>query len=258
MLSPIDTHVHLLAGLDDGPPDQDVAVAMCRMLVAEGARAAVALAHQSDDYPDNTPDRIRTAVAALATALTAADIPLAVVPAGEVMLSADLPERVAAGECLTVADRGKFLLVEQPHGVFLDPRPLAAALRTTGVRLILAHAERYPELLNDPIFTEDLIGMGCLIQVTARALAEPRGLDERRLREWVTRGFVHLIGSDGHGLDHRPPRLKAGHETIRKWAGTAAADRIGNIWASTLIEGRAVNVSRPQPQGWFARLFGGA
>ena len=35
-----DTHVHLLAGLDDGPPTEDEAVAMCRMLVSEGATLA--------------------------------------------------------------------------------------------------------------------------------------------------------------------------------------------------------------------------
>ena len=46
-----DTHVHLLAGRDDGPRTADEALAMCRMLAAEGARAATALAHQHPDYP---------------------------------------------------------------------------------------------------------------------------------------------------------------------------------------------------------------
>ena len=58
-----DTHVHLLAGLDDGPPTADVALAMCRMLVAEGARHATALAHQNHGYPHNSADRLRTSAA---------------------------------------------------------------------------------------------------------------------------------------------------------------------------------------------------
>src|SRR5205085_12375273 len=185
MLPLIDTHVHLLAGLDDGPPDADVAVAMCRMLVAEGARSAVALAHQNDDYPANTPARLRDATAALAAALKAEQIPLAVRPAGEVMPASALADRVAAGRCLSVADRGQYLLVEQPHGLFLDLLPLAAAVRPAGLRLIVAHAERYPELLHDPGLTERLIAAGCLIQVTARVLAEPpSAADGRMLREW--------------------------------------------------------------------------
>lgn len=260
MFPPIDTHVHLLAGLDDGPPDPDVAVAMCRMLVAEGARTAVALAHQNDGYPDNTPARLRDATAALAATLAAEKIPLAVVPAGEIMASTDLADRVAAGHYLPVADRGQYLLVEQPHGLFLDLRPLAAAVRPAGLRVIVAHAERYPELLHDPGLTAELIARGCLIQVTARALAEPpSGAEGRMLRDWVTRGFVHLLGSDGHGLDRRQPRLAAGYEAIRRWAGPAAADRIGHIWASAVLQGRPVNVPAPLPakQSWFGRLFGG-
>jgi protein-tyrosine phosphatase len=260
MLPLIDTHVHLLAGLDDGPPDPGVALAMCRMLVAEGARSAVALAHQNDDYPDNTPDRLRDATATLAATLKAENVPLTVYPSGEVMLASDLADRLAAGRCLSVADRGRYLLVEQPHGLFLDVVPLAAAVRPAGVRLIVAHAERYPELLHDAGLTERLIGMGCLIQVTARILAEPpSAADERALRAWVTRGFVHLLGSDGHGLDRRQPRMRAGYDVIKRWAGQAAADRIANIWAAAVLEGRSVNAPKPLPpkQGWFTKLFGG-
>ena len=72
-------------------------------------------------------------------------------------------------------------------------------------------------------------------------------------------GFVHLLGSDGHGLDRRQPRLRAGYDVMRKWAGEAAADRIGHIWASGVLEGRAVNPPKPLPprRSWFARMFGG-
>ena len=64
-----DTHVHLLAGRDDGPRDAAEALAMCRMLVAEGARSATALAHQNTTYPANTPDALRAAAVELKAAL---------------------------------------------------------------------------------------------------------------------------------------------------------------------------------------------
>lgn len=260
MLPLIDTHVHLLAGRDDGPPDADTALAMCRMLVAEGARSATALAHQNPYYPDNTAAALRVATESLIAALAEAKVPLMVHPTGEVMASADLPEKLAADEWLTVADRGQFLLVEQPHGVFLDLLPLAAAVRPKGVRLIVAHAERYPELLHDPGRTAEWIAAGCLIQVTARGLVEPaNGADERALKRWVTGGFVHLLGSDGHNLDRRPPRLRVGHAVLAKWAGVAAADRIGHIWANGIFHGKSVTPPPPaKPKAsWFTRLLGG-
>src|SRR5262245_47030547 len=115
MLPLADTHVHLLAGLDDGPPTEEVALAMCRMLVSEGARHATALAHQNEDYPDNTPPRMSRAAAALSATLAAKNIPLAVYPTAEVMLSPSTVADWRAGKLLSVANRRQWLLVEMPY-----------------------------------------------------------------------------------------------------------------------------------------------
>jgi protein-tyrosine phosphatase len=259
MLPLADTHVHLLAGLDDGPRNSDEALAMCRMLVAEGARAATALAHQNASYPDNTAERLRTAARELAPQLKARNIPLTVYPTGEVMLAPDLLADWRAGTLLSIGDQRKYLLVEMPHGAFVDVRPLAAELRAEGVRLVIAHAERYPELLHEPATVEQFIAAGCLIQVTASELASPASGDAHALKDWARRGVIHLLGSDGHGLGRREPRLMAGHEALAKWAGRAAADRIGGIWGNAVLQGLPVNMPPPlpKPRNWFARLFGG-
>lgn len=259
MIPLADTHVHLLAGLDDGPPTQDVALAMCRMLMDEGARHATALAHQNDDYPTNTPNRLRTAAAALAEELAVRRLPLSVYPTAEVMLSPTTVEDWKDGRLLSVGDRGQWLLVEMPHRAFLDAVPVAAALRPLGVRLIIAHAERYPELLDDPGLTARWIAAGCLIQVTARALAQPWDpATERALKVWAEGGFVHLIGSDGHGIDRRRPVLYEGFRRLVKWVGPAAADRIAGLWGVAVLQGLPVNVPPPNPptRSWFTRLFG--
>jgi protein-tyrosine phosphatase len=260
MLPLADTHVHLLAGLDDGPQSADEALAMGRMLVAEGARYATALAHQNPDYPANLAPRLRAAAAELADQLRARDVPLAVFPTGEVMLTPDLLADWQAGRLLSVGDHGRHLLVEMPHTTFLDLRPLAAEFGKLGVRLIVAHAERYPELLHDPDATEKLIAAGCLIQVTASQLADPpTAADERALRDWASRGVIHLLGSDGHGLGRREPRMRAGAAALARWAGTAAADRIGGIWGAAVLRGGPLTVPPPRPRSrsWFGRLFRG-
>ncbi|MBA4064146.1 MAG: protein tyrosine phosphatase [Isosphaera sp.] len=255
-----DTHVHLLAGLDDGPPDREVALAMCRMLTAEGAGHAAAVAHQNADYPDNTADRLRAAAADLAADLAADGVPLAVYPTGEVMLSPTTLDDWRAGRLLTVGDRGRWLLVEMPHGEFVDVRPFADALRPSGVGLVVAHAERYPDLLYNPGLAADWVAAGCLIQVTARALADPPNpLAEQALRGWARGGFVHLLGSDGHGIDRRRPRLADGYRRLAEWAGRAAADRVGAEWGAAVLQGLPVAVPppAPPPRSWFRRLFGG-
>jgi protein-tyrosine phosphatase len=255
-----DTHVHLLAGLDDGPPTPDVAIAMCRFLLAEGARHATALAHQNDGYPANTAEHIRVASIGLTANLAAKGIPLHVYPTGEVMLSPSLVEDWEAGTLLSVGDRGQWLLVEMPHGTFLDVLPLAESLRPLGLRLIIAHAERYADLLHDPVLAEKWIEAGCLLQVTAHAVAEPRdAATEKALKLWATAGFMHLLGSDGHGIDWRRPVLAAGFEQLRKWAGRGPAERIASLWGVAVLQGLPVEVPPPRPpsRSWFTRLFGG-
>ena len=260
MLPIADTHVHLLAGLDDGPVSVDEALAMCRMLVAEGARHATALAHQNPDYPDNTATHLQNAAAELAAALVVRQIPLSVYPTGEVMLSVNTFPEWKAGRLLTVGGHGRSLLVEMPLDLFFDVRPLAAELKSSGVRLIIAHAERYPELIFDDELLNQFLAAGCLIQVTAAGLAAPSSLaHERALKNWVKRGIVHLIGSDGHNLERRPPRLRAGMQTLARWAGQSAADRIAGIWSTAILQGKPVNppAPLPKPRNWFARLFEG-
>jgi len=255
-----DTHVHLLAGRDDGPQSADEAVAMCRMLVAEGARHATALAHQNAQYPENSAEELRLAAKDLTAILAQRQIPLSVYPTGEVMLAPSTVEDWQARRLLSVGDRGQWLLVEMPHGLFVDLLPVAEALRPMGVRPIIAHAERYPDLLNDPALTAKWIEAGCLIQVTAGALAEPWDTEmEQGLKRWVEGGFVHLIGSDGHGIDRRRPELAAGYARLASWAGRAAAERIGSLWGVAVLQGLPVNVPPPKAptRSWFSRLMGG-
>jgi protein-tyrosine phosphatase len=254
-----DTHVHLLAGLDDGPPTPDVALAMCRALLNEGARHATALAHQNADYPANTPTHLRTATQALAASLAEKQLPLSVHPTGEIMLSPTTLDDWRAGRLLSVGDHRQWLLVEMPHTGCINVLPLAEALRPEGVRLIIAHAERYAELLDDLALCVMWIEAGCLFQVTARALAEPwePGF-ELALKRWARGGFIHLLGSDGHGIDRRRPALAGGFGRLAKWLGRSHAAQIASVWGRAVLEGAPVQVPRPNPNGcsWFARLFG--
>jgi protein-tyrosine phosphatase len=259
MIPLADTHVHLLAGLDDGPETEDVALAMCRMLVSEGAGHATALAHQHDGYPDNTPERMRASAALLAARLAEQRVPLTLYPTAEIMLSPTVVADWQAGKLLSVADRRQWLLVEMPHGLFVDVLPIVAALGPTGPRLIIAHAERYPELLHDHALTAKWIAAGCLIQVTARVISEPWTEEMGRgLRAWLRGGFVHLLGSDGHGIDHRLPLLADGFRALVKLIGRAAAERIGCHWGIAVLQGLPLNISPPRAptRSWFSQLFG--
>jgi protein-tyrosine phosphatase len=259
MMSLVDMHVHLLAGLDDGPRTREDALAMCRLAYAEGTRLAAATAHQNEHWGLVTPSRIREATQQLNSLLEQAGVDLTVFPSAEVMAHPDLDASWAEGGLLSVGDRAQYLLVEMPHGLFVDIRPLVRRLRSLGLRMILAHPERHAELLHEAGRIEDLIRHGCLVQVSSASITDPPNrADARALRSWFLRGCVHFLGSDGHSPRRRPPRLAEAYRQVHRWIGGPAADRIASMNGLAILHGQPLRVPAPEPKrsSWLARLWG--
>jgi protein-tyrosine phosphatase len=254
----VDTHCHLLAGLDDGPRTPEDALAMCRRAFDQGVRHSVALAHQNDDYPANTPDRIRGAFRRLVADLRADGLEYNVVVCAEVMVHPGMLESWDRGELLSVGDGGKYILLEMPHGLCVELAWVVEAFVTKGVRPILAHAERCPELLHDPEAVERLIRAGCLIQVSSHSVTRPQsGADARALKDWFRRGVAHVLGSDGHSPRRRPPDLADAYARVRRWAGGAVADRVGSGHGLAILNNLPLRVPpvAPPARRWLPRLW---
>lgn len=254
----VDLHCHLLAGLDDGPRTEEQSLAMCQIAYEEGTRMVAAVAHQNDRYPDTTPQRIRAATQRLAQRLHEARVPLSVFPCAEVMACPELQSLWQEGKLLSMADRGQYLLVEMPHGLCVDLRAVVRRLLQAGVRVILAHPEVVPELLHDRGAIEQIVEAGCLVQVSTRHIVEPAtGRDERALRNWVERGIVHVLGSDGHSTTARPPAMAEAYYKLVRWGGRTVADRIARIHGLAILQGLPLRVPQPERQRrhWFSRLW---
>ncbi len=254
MIPLVDLHVHLLAGLDDGPRSLDEAVAMCRIAADEGVRAMAATAHQNERYPDITPARIGAATEALRGALAAAQVPVAVYPSAEVMAAPDTPTAWHAGRLHSVGGHGRYVLLEMPRGAFVDLEPTVRGLRAHRMRVILAHPEKEPGFLEDEPRVEALVAAGCLVQVSASSVTDPKGRAEHAtLRGWFRRGMVHLLASDGHSPTRRPPRLAAAYREVARWVGPLVADRIAGTHGMAILGGQVIRPPRPaaRPRRWF-------
>lgn len=250
-----DLHCHLLAGLDDGPRAWDDALAMCRMLAEQGVRHVAALAHQCERWNVQA-GAIRSKAAELRRRLEEESIALAVYPAAEVMAVPDLPAAWVAGRLVSLGDHGRFLLVEMPHGLFVDLRPAVRRLGQMGVRVVLAHAEQYPELLHEPGTVEELIRLGCLVQISSRSVTDPESKEKARaLRSWLRRGCVHFLGSDGHSPRKRQPLMAAAQRQIREWAGEAVARQVCSDNGQRVLTNQPLVVAPPRAERrWWAAL----
>src|SRR5678815_727118 len=167
----VDLHCHCLSGLDDGPATPDESLALCKALADDGTTTVVATPHQLGPY-----DRrhgaavVRQAVAALQARLDAEGVPLKILPGADVRLDERILPLLAAGDVLTVADRGAWLLLELPHETYIDPGPLIAALAARGIRSILTHPERHDTVRRNPDMVKPWLDAGAVLQLTAGSI----------------------------------------------------------------------------------------
>ncbi len=241
----VDIHCHVLPGLDDGASTIDEATAMAEMAVADGITTIVATPHQLGSHPQNTGQRIRDAVADFQRHLDARGVPLCVLPGGDVRIDAELVQKIRNGTVLTLADRGRHVLLELPHDVYVPLDRLLAELNAAGLVGILSHPERNRGLLSDPRPARALVERGCLFQVTAGSLTGAFGPHVERFAESLVRqGLVHFVSTDAHGTKARTPVLTKAFERVAKLAGPSVAVNLCCRHPTAVAAGRDVSAER--------------
>ncbi len=256
----IDTHCHILPGLDDGAADAKAALAMARVAVEDGVEAIIATPHMREGDYLNERNGILAALESFRDLLRREKIPLRVEAGSEVHLGPRLAARVDAGKLLSYGDRRVYLLLECPYRT----RPVRLAetvfeLKVAGITAVIAHPERTRFFQEDIDRFEEIVRLGALGQMTSSSLCGTFGKRIRALSEtMVRRGLVHLLGSDAHDTEYRPPRLAAARARWAELAGEEAAEQASRTFPEALVAGTPIDVDPPQEdgqRGLLARLF---
>lgn len=244
----VDIHCHLLPGVDDGAADWDESLAMARLAVADGIGTVVATPHQLGNSRQNDGRMIRARTAHLQEFLEQNGVPLRVLPGAEIRVEPDLIEAIRAGELLTLSDRGRYVLLELPHEIYLPLEGLLADLRRAGLTGILAHVERNQGILAQPAVAESLVAAGCLLQVTAASLIGAFGRNVQALAEQlIYRRLAHFIATDAHGAASRRPQMRRAYDRVMKLAGYEAAETLCRHHPAALIRDEIIRPAASRP-----------
>lgn len=217
----IDLHVHVLPGIDDGARDEAAAIELVAEAVAAGVTTIAATPHLRADHPNVRPFELAERTARLQSALDNAGVPVDLVSGGEV----DVRWAQQAGEdelkAVSYGGQGRDILVEVPYGELMPQfEDYVFRPRAMGYRVLLAHPERNPTFQRDTDRLHALVEQGCLVQVTASALASrSRGSRSRKLAiQLVREGVAHVIASDTHSRRGGRASLADAVEALRKEA----------------------------------------
>lgn len=223
----IDLHCHLLPGIDDGPDTLAEALELARMAVADGITEARVTPHIHIGRWDNELATIDKAVAVHRIELERAGIPLKLGFAAEVRLDYELIPLIESGRIpfLGELDGYRVMLLEMPHShIPVGADKFVSWLIGRGIRPMIAHPERNKDIMRDAGKLRPFVLAGCLVQLTADALAGNFGdICQARAIECLEQGCVTVLASDAHDARSRPPRLTAGLEVATRILGAEAA-----------------------------------
>jgi protein-tyrosine phosphatase len=224
----IDLHCHMLPGIDDGAPDLDTALEMAHIAVTDGITLIACTPHIYPGLFENTAETIAQATAALQKDLKQAGIPLEITYGADIQLVPELVPALRRGSYPTLHGSRYFLFEPPHHTVPVRFEESIFDAMASGFVPVITHPERLTWLddAHYPWFVA-AARQGAWIQLTAGALTGRFG---RRPRYWSERllddGLVHILATDAHEPQYRPPLLAEGREAAANWVGPDEADRL--------------------------------
>ncbi len=227
----IDTHCHLLHGLDDGPASLAGSVALAKDLARAGVREVVCTPHYSRRFPTvraEAQHRLHEVRAGLKASGVAMTLHLAAEIAPLTAMEAP-PDELGQR---TFGDGRLLVELQRDTPASLVPL-LLERLTGLGHRVVLAHPERCGSVAVHPRLLDDAREDGALVQVVASSLTGRQGR-EVATAAWrlLEAGRVDLLASDAHRARPEGPHLaravglignRLGEEAVRELTQRAPA-----------------------------------
>ncbi|MBT2572013.1 CpsB/CapC family capsule biosynthesis tyrosine phosphatase [Planococcus sp. ISL-110] len=213
----IDTHAHILPGLDDGAETMEQTKRMLEKAVAEQLTGIIATPHAFHPNFNTNLAALKKQLELVNSWIAQEQLPLTIYSGQECRLSDKLPERLVAGEALTMAG-SRYVLLELPSsGIPAYTVPIIQQLITRNYVPIIAHAERNQGIIEKPERLKKLLLHGALAQVTAGSVAGSFGKAiQRTAMSLIDANLIHVYGSDVHSLDKRPFLFNEGLDYLEK------------------------------------------
>lgn len=195
----VDSHCHILSGLDDGAQSLEDAVLMARIAIQSGIDTIIATPHHGNGMYVNASHRIRTGVEMLNAELRRLDLAVQILPGQEIAWSSSLLEELDENQLVPLNDTGYLLLELPDHEVPKRLEDFLYELQLRGLTTVIAHPERNSAIIDRPDTAERLVEQGAVLQLAAGSVIGRFGAKARRTSyKLCAKGLVHLIASDGH------------------------------------------------------------
>jgi protein-tyrosine phosphatase len=231
----IDVHCHILPEVDDGPQSWDIAAEMCEIAARDGITHIVATPHANSQFAyvrEQHAEKLQQLRALSPDSL-------------QFSLGCDfhfsyenIEDAIAHPDRYAIS--GSYLLIELSN-YSIPPAMIDNMFRltsATGLKLILTHPERNPILQAQPQTVLEWIKAGCIVQVTASSLTGFWGKPAMKAARWLMkRNAVHVLASDAHNSQRRPPILSEAVKVATDWTSAEVAKALVEENPQAIVSG---------------------
>ena len=220
----VDVHTHVLPEVDDGARSWEMSVHMCHMAAEDGVTHMVATPHANDEYFYD-----RAALQAALDELARRVGPILTFSLGcDFHFSYENLTRLEQSPHTYTIGETRYLLVELSD--FSIPPWVTTKLHELllrGLRPIITHPERNMILQKRPEQVLQWAEMGCAVQITANSLSGRWGERASKISHWLLqRNAVHIVASDCHNVEGRPPVLSSARKVVEQEYGAEVAQAL--------------------------------
>lgn len=241
----VDIHSHILPGIDDGPESIEESIEMLLNASKSGVDTIVATPHLLPGEFMATSALINQVTQELQEKAKQENIRIQIIGGRECYLSPETFEYEEKLERLTIANNGRYMLVELPFGEI--PRyvnDIIYQLRTKGIIPIIAHVERYFDIIVNPNRILKFIQNGCIIQVNAGSFLWRYGRKSKETAEiLLEHKMIHLIAADMHSSSSFT--LGEVFQKIVDMAGKKEAMNLFDVRPRAIVKGELISIPEP-------------
>lgn len=195
----IDIHSHMLSGVDDGAKDAQMSLEMIKESYKQGVRKLILTPHYYIGGKNPSVQELKDKLEELKQQAAKECSEMELYLGNEILYSDGIVEKLNEGRVLTLAD-SRYVLVEyRPSESFNRILNSVILLQRQRYLPIIAHVERYENVMKEKNNLKELKDMGALLQMNASSV--------KKYIRYIKEGWIDFIATDCHNLSSRAPKL---------------------------------------------------
>ncbi len=204
-----DIHCHILPGIDDGSTSVEESVEMARLAEKSGVNIIAATPHslEAERNPRFFED-VLMATEFLNECLFEEGINVRIIPGMEIFATDDTVMLLNSGVLLPLGNTDNVLIEFDFDDSINRMSYILYELINSRYTPIIAHPERYFDVIANPEVADEWIEMGCKLQINKGSILGRFGTDiAHTARGFVRQGKAFAVASDAHGASYRTPHM---------------------------------------------------